>query len=142
MRQPRRPSTIPPNASPLWRSSSLREWLAGAIALLLLVSSLVLAPPQGSRSASQGLGLAVSDCLSHDPAAPPGERRNACGSGALCCAGGCDSSASIGVPAGRQTFILATAPEEGAARRSIHANRFLALAGWASAWSSRAPPRA
>jgi hypothetical protein len=113
------------------------------VALLLFVASVFMASPRVPAALVEavGFGSALAEsCLRHDARPPVGDRdNNACHFGGLCCAASCDGSAPADDVAAR---LLPPRPRPALLAQAYDAHEnFLALAGWASAWSSRAPPR-
>lgn len=119
-----------------------RAPIAGLMALLFFVVGLLADLPHWPRRAPDG-GVALStaaDCAGHQSKRTSGDsRQGECHSGGLCCAAGCDQPAHAEIPALRG-FVPHAEPS-GTASQYAAREDFLALAGWASAWSSRAPPR-
>jgi hypothetical protein len=125
------------------RGCRLRARLAGAVALLLFVASVFVASPRGSWAMAEALGFrstGAADCLRHDSRRPAGDPAGgACHLGGLCCAAGFDGSAPVDSVSAR---LPASRLQPATVRQAYDAREdFLALAGWASSWSSRAPPR-
>lgn len=119
-----------------------RASVAGLMALLIFVAGLLAELPRWSRHAPDG-GFALSiaaDCADHrSKRTSDDSRRGECHFGGLCCAAGCDQPAHADIPALRG--LVPRAASSGAPAQYTAREDFLALAGWATAWSSRAPPR-
>ena len=144
MRQiPRHTTTT--NESARRRLGRIRAILLSLIAFVMAVQGVVLAS-SWARSASHEEIAAVSiaavvDCAQEDSRSPAGDGQpHKCSLAGLCCLASCDGHESFGLAAA--AFSLASWNRSGAdpAKPGAPARSRLAQAGWASAWSSRAPP--
>ncbi len=127
------------------RLGRVRAILFSFIAFVMAVQGVVLASPW-ARSASHEEIAAVSiaaviDCAQDDTRAPANDgHAHNCSLAGLCCSASYEAptfslpGASFSLAPWRRSAADAVKPRAPARSR-------LALAGWASAWSSRAPPR-
>lgn len=114
--------------------------LAAVLALLLLVIGLLADLPRRSWSEADSAAAISDDCARHDRRPSPGEPdRDACHFGGLCCAAGCGGPVAVDASPAPRAFARYPGTTRGVGRYAARQD-FLALAGWASAWSSRAPP--
>jgi hypothetical protein len=130
-----------PGLADIGRRAPARAWRAGTMAMALaLVALLIVSVAPRARAETDARVGAAFDCLSHDlEHSTGGPGHGACHLGGPCCVSECPGGAPLD---------SATARAEAHPRRGrIVARAFpargdnLSLAGWASAWSSRAPPR-
>ncbi|PWB91641.1 hypothetical protein C5688_03750 [Methylocystis sp. MitZ-2018] len=144
MRQiPRHTTTT--NESARRRLGRIRAILLSLIAFVMAVQGVVLAS-SWARSASHEEIAAVSiaavvDCAQDDTRSPASDGHpHKCSLAGLCCLASCEAPtfglAGAGFSLAPWRRLAADAVKPRAPARSR-----LALAGWASAWSSRAPPR-
>jgi hypothetical protein len=81
------------------------------------------------------------DCAQQNSDLPRGDRRtHDCPLTGFCCVAGCDGQASIGLAETPFVAVPWTGLENGPVGRIAWAQGRISCAGWASSWSSRAPP--
>ncbi|HEY8261856.1 MAG TPA: hypothetical protein VIG55_11655 [Methylosinus sp.] len=130
-----------PGLAAVGRRGLARVWRAGTMALALVALLIVSVAPRAMAETGARVGAGVGvDCLSHDLGhSSGGPSQGACHLGGPCCVSECPGGAppdcaSARVSALRRRFQIV-------ARAFAARGDRLCLAGWASAWSSRAPPR-
>ena len=123
----------------------VRAALFGFVAFVMALQGVVLASPW-ARSASHEEIAAVSiaavvDCAQDDTRSPSSDgRAHKCSLAGLCCSAGCEAQ-TFALPGAAFSLAPWSRLAADAVKPHDPARSRLALAGWASAWSSRAPPR-
>lgn len=127
------------------RPKSVRAVLFGLVAFVMVFQGLASLAAPWTRSASQeGVVAAVAiDCAREDSRPPASDGRpHKCSLAALCCLASCDGHPSFGLAGAAFSVAAWSGSESEGVEPFAPARRRLAIAGWASAWSSRAPPQA
>lgn len=125
------------------RLGRVRAVLFGFVALVMALQGLALISP-GARSASrEGVVAAASaDCTQEESGSPASDGRpHKCSPAGLCCLASCDGHASFALASAAYSLACWNRSAAEAAKPRAPARSRLAQAGWASAWSSRAPPQ-
>jgi hypothetical protein len=124
----------------------LRAVLFGLAAFIVAFQGLALTFSLARGVLHEG-GVAITtpvgvDCARQNSDSPPGDRRtHDCLLSGLCCVvAGCDGQASIGLANASFAHVQWTGSESGPVGRIDWTQDRISCAGWASSWSSRAPP--
>jgi hypothetical protein len=129
------------------RLKSVRAVLFGFVALVIALQGFALTLCRAQTASDEGIvavSTAVSvDCTQEDPNSPPSDGRlHNCLLAGLCCLPGCEGQAWFGLAGAASSAAAWSRSVSEGVERYAPAWPRLALAGWASAWSSRAPPPA
>lgn len=126
--------------------SSLRVFIFGLVAFLVAFQDLALPSSLAPRLAHEGT-VAVSaavgvDCAQQNSRSSKDDgRTHDCPLTGICCVAGCHGQTSTDLTEEASSAFAWTEASNGAVGCIALMDR-IALTGWASAWSSRAPPRA
>lgn len=124
----------------------VRAVLFGLVVFVMAVQGVALALSRAQAASHEGVAgvstAASVDCAREDSRAPSNDgRAHQCSLAGLCCLASCERQTSFGLAG---TAFSAAAFSRSATDRvepSAPVRRRVRPAGWASAWSSRAPPQ-
>ncbi len=125
------------------RLGRVRAVFFGFVAFVMALQGLALASPAARSASQEGVVAAVAvECAQEDTRSPAGDGRpHKCSPAGLCCLASCDGRPSFGLAGAAFNPAFWSRWAADAVKPHAPARSRLALAGWASAWSARAPPR-
>ncbi|RNJ50443.1 hypothetical protein D1O30_13480 [Methylocystis hirsuta] len=127
------------------RLGRVRAALFGFVAFVMTLQAVVLASPWAQSASHEEIAAvsiaAVVDCAQDDSRLPASDgHAHKCSLAGLCCLAGCEAQ-TFALPGAAFSLAPWSRLATDAVKPHDPARSRLALAGWASAWSSRAPPQ-
>lgn len=128
------------------RLGRVRAILFGFVAFVIAVQGVVLASAWARSASHEEIAAvsiaAVADCAQDDTRSPANDgRAHKCSLAGLCCSASCEAQ-TFGLPGTAFSLAPWSRLAADAVKPPVPVRRRLALVGWATAWSSRAPPSA